>query len=207
MKNRHLFLFGGSPPFTKELGEKFVKLAQNKIAILFLEREGWQAYMPKYTSVFNIVRDVNFSYLPLSPSPGWLNELLTCTGIIIGGGDTEKYQEYLIGTDVGRMIQEMYRNGVPVAGFSAGALVSVENCVIPPIDSSNNEHLFIEGLGLLKDCVISVHYRKWNEEDNLKFAIKRTSSIVGYGIDDHAGIYFNNEELSASEGFVKKIQG
>ena len=54
MKNRHLFLFGGSPPFGKKLGRKFADLTLNskgRVAVLFVEREGWEAYMQKYTNV------------------------------------------------------------------------------------------------------------------------------------------------------------
>ncbi|MEQ6378394.1 hypothetical protein RZN25_16400 [Bacillaceae bacterium S4-13-56] len=53
MESKYLFLFGGSPPFTYTLGKRFADLAlssKGKVAILFLEREGWERYMEKYTS-------------------------------------------------------------------------------------------------------------------------------------------------------------
>ncbi|WP_245690058.1 hypothetical protein [Sediminibacillus albus] len=64
----HLFLFGGSPPFTPQLAKIFAGLARNslgKIAILFLEREGWQAYMPKYTTELEKHGLKNFLFFPL----------------------------------------------------------------------------------------------------------------------------------------------
>lgn len=87
-----------------------------------------------------------------------------------------------------------------MAGFSAGALISPENCVIPPIDNARKQHLFLTGLGLIKDCVISVHYSKWNEEENLKTAISKVEVSIGYGIDDEEGLYFKNGTFSESEG-------
>jgi cyanophycinase len=204
MKFRHLFLFGGGPPFTHELGRKFANLVtkKNKVAILFIERYGWQAYMPKYTSVLEQHGLTNFLYLPLSqtPSEASLEQLASCSGIIIGGGETELYRSYIVDTPIGKQVQKMYEEGIPVAGFSAGALICPKNCVIPPIDNAENKHLFLEGLGLIKDCVISVHFTKWNEEENLMKALSKTNVSVGYGIDDDSGLYFVNEILCSSEG-------
>ncbi|WP_019413975.1 Type 1 glutamine amidotransferase-like domain-containing protein [Paenisporosarcina sp. TG20] len=205
MKNKHLFLFGGSPPFGKHLGRKFADFCCNnkgKVAVLFLERDGWKEYMKKYTSVLETNGLVKFVYLPLSPIPSksTIEELVSCTGIVIGGGKTELYRDYIVDTDIGKHIKEMYEQGVPVAGFSAGALISPRNCVIPPIDTPKNKHLFLNGLGLISNCVISVHFTKWKEESNLKSALSKTKVSVGYGIDDDVGLYFLNESFSEKEG-------
>jgi cyanophycinase len=207
MKNRHLFLFGGGPPFTNELGWKFANVAskgKNQVAILFIERKGWQEYMPKYTSVLEQYGIANFLYLPLSPIPStaFLEQLSSCSGIVIGGGDTELYRNYIVETPIGKQVKKMYDEGIPVAGFSAGALICPKNCVIPPIDNTKNKQLFLEGLGLMKDCIISVHFTKWNEEENLKTALTKTKVSVGYGIDDDSGLYFKNEILSSTDGTI-----
>ncbi|MEI3605877.1 Type 1 glutamine amidotransferase-like domain-containing protein [Pseudogracilibacillus sp. SE30717A] len=201
MKNRHLFLFGGSPPFSNNFGKKFADLALNengKIAILFLERDGWK----KYTHVIEQYDMKEFVYLPLNSKTEnrTKKELTSCTGIIIGGGATELYQNYIVNTSIGGCIKQLYNQGVPVAGFSAGALISPFICVIPPIDNSKNRHLFLNGIGLINDCIISVHFSKWNEEKNLKTALEKVNVPIGYGIDDGTGLYFENESLSESEG-------
>lgn len=127
---------------------------EGKIAILFLERDGWEEYMKRYTCVLEEKYIKEFVYLPLNPKSEnkILKELISCTGIIIGGGETELYRNYIVDTPVGERIKELYNLGVPVAGFSAGALISPANCVIPPIDNSKNKHLFLTGLGLKKLC-------------------------------------------------------
>lgn len=205
MKKRHLFLFGGSPPFSKKFGKKFADLSlsnNGKVAILFTERDGWEAYMQLYTSILEENTIERFFYLPLSPNTGHaaLQELSSCTGVIISGGETELYRNYIVDTPIGKRVTEMYENGTPVAGFSAGALISPLNCVIPPIDNSRSEHLFLNGLGLIRDCVISVHFSKWKEEENIKEALARLDAPIGYGIDDDEGLYFENEVLSETEG-------
>lgn len=202
MRDRHLFLFGGTPPFNKNLGKRFANLSLNekgKVGIIFIEREGWREYMPKYTSVLEENGLKNFEYIPLSPS-STIGELETSTGIIICGGETELYRNLIVDTVVGKKIKEMYEKGIPVAGFSAGALITPEHCVIPPIDNSQNRTLFLKGLGLIHDCVVSVHYSTWNEEENLKRAIEVEKVSTGYGIDDNSGLYFHNEIFTEAEG-------
>ncbi|WP_347860830.1 Type 1 glutamine amidotransferase-like domain-containing protein [Salimicrobium sp. PL1-032A] len=204
-KKRHLFLFGGNPPFCENFGERFTEVAgkrEAKVAILFLERDGWEDYMSKYKSVLRSKGVNQFVYLPLGPEPkdDVLDVLSSCTGIIIGGGETERYREYIVDTEMGELIKQLYHQGVPIAGFSAGVLIIPENCVIPPIDNSQNKHLFLQGLGLISDCVVSVHYTKWKEEENLKAALKKLKSNIGYGIDDEAALYFVNELVSETEG-------
>jgi cyanophycinase len=205
IKDRHLFLFGGSPPFGKSLGKKFADQSLNnkgKVAVLFIERDGWKGYMQKYTNMLEENGLTHFVYLPLDPdlTNNNINELLSCTGIIIGGGETELYHKHIVDTALGVCIKELYELGVPVAGFSAGALICPENCVIPPIDNAKGKHLFLSGLGLIKECVISVHFTKWNEEENIKKALSKLEVSRGYGIDEEEGLYFKNETLSETEG-------
>jgi cyanophycinase len=207
MNSRHLFLMGGSPPFGQRLGRMFTELAcgaDGKIAILFLVREGWEVYMNKYTSALIPNGARNFCYLPLSPDPAesFLQELMSCSGIIIGGGETENYRRYIVDSETGECIRRMYMNGIPVAGFSAGALIIPEHCIIPPIDTPKRQHLFLRGLGLIRDCAISVHFTKWNERENLKAAAGKANVATGYGIDDDAGIYFHNEIKTDNEGSI-----
>lgn len=200
MSTRHLFLFGGNPPFNKTLGKKFAQLSLNdhgKIAILFIKRPGWEKYMKKYTEVLEANGVNQFNYIPLNANPthAEVENLKSCTGMIICGGETELYQRYLVGTIFGEEIILMYQRGVPLAGFSAGALVSPDQCVIPPVDNTKNEHLFLKGLGLIENCVVSVHFSKWNEERNLITAKNNINAAVGYGIDDEGSLYFANEHL------------
>lgn len=205
MNKRHLFLFGGSPPFSNNLGKMFAKFSSNgegKVALLFLERAGWQKYMKNYTFVLEENGLKDFVYLPLIPQfeKEHLKELISCTGIIICGGETELYRSNIVDTLIGNYIRKLYNKGIPIAGFSAGALVIPSNCVIPPIDNPQNKHLFLKGLGLLGDCVISVHFTRWNEENNLKTALTKVNASIGYGVDDGAGLYFENENLTETEG-------
>ncbi|WP_245830948.1 hypothetical protein [Sediminibacillus massiliensis] len=120
---KHLFLFGGSPPFSPILGGEFASISLSKskpkIGVLFVERPGWKDYMTKYTASLEAYGLRDFLFLPLSPylSKKDFKELGSCTGIIIGGGNTEKYRNYIVDTPIGETIRRLYENGVPVAVF------------------------------------------------------------------------------------------
>ncbi|SHG65402.1 Type 1 glutamine amidotransferase-like domain-containing protein [Ornithinibacillus halophilus] len=199
---KHLFLYGGSPPFTNRLGETYANLVKRKgkVSILFIERPGWEQYMEKYTSVLKLNGIDQFSYMPINTNNTSVEEISESAGIIICGGNTVEYHKYIVGTEIGNGIQQLYNKGIPVAGFSAGALISPTKCVISPIDNSENEQLFYNGLGLVNGCVICVHFSKWKEKNNLKIAVEKTGVSTGYGIDDSVGIYFKNEVLADVEG-------
>lgn len=198
---QHLFLFGGGPPFGDEHGKAFAEISSKRkgsVAILCLDRPGWCSYMPKYQNVLESYGVTSFKYYPLSDSTSIL--ATDCSGIIICGGETGKYYESVVDTSLGMEIKSLYQEGVPVAGFSAGALICPEHCVISPKDNSRNEQIFLKGLGLIDHCVISVHFTEWNDEENLKRAMDKTGCWTGYGLDDGASIYYKQDRLYSIDG-------
>lgn len=203
--NRHLFLFGSGPPFTNNLVKRFVSLAEGKdatIAIFYEDDGNWEEYCPVYTDLLKENGIENFLFFPLQKTPDQktIEELKTCTGVIIGGGKTEKYQESIVDSEFAEVIKNHYLAGRPVAGFSAGAVISPEYCIISPKDNPSGSQLYKKGLGLLQDIVISVHFDTWEEEFSLKIAMKKTNSKYGYGIDESAGIYFKDEKVEVKDG-------
>ena len=206
MMDQQLFLFGGGPPFTPMLCERFVSCLgrSGPVALLYVPRPGssWADYSPIYTDALAIFGITTFFHLPLSDSPTaeQLEQLAGSAGIIISGGETERYQRFIVGTPIGTIIQERFQHGVPVAGFSAGALLTPNECRIPAIDQRDGQALVLKGLGLLADAVISVHYDTWQEETNLFEAFRKTESTFGYGLPERSGIYLKNGQLMQQEG-------
>lgn len=206
MINQQLFLFGGGPPFTSGLCKTFVSSLNGTgpIALLYVPRPGssWEEYAPIYTDALTACGVTAFFHLPLSDSPTdeQLAQLAASSGIIISGGETERYQQFIVGTPIGTIIQERFQHGVPVAGFSAGALLTPDECRIPAIDQRTGQTLVLKGLGLLADTVISVHYDTWQEETNLSEAFMTTKSTFGYGLPERSGVYLKNGRLMQQEG-------
>jgi len=206
MRDQQLFLFGGGPPFTSGLCKTFVSCLNGTgpIVLLYVPRPGssWEEYAPIYTDALTANGATDFFHFPLSasPTPEQLKQLAGSAGIVISGGETERYQQFIVDTPIGTLIQERYQQGVPVAGFSAGTLLTPDECRIPAIDQRDGNALVLNGLGLLTDAVVSVHYDAWQEEANLRQAFRSTNSTFGYGLPERAGIHLKNNQLVQQEG-------
>lgn len=203
--NRHLFLFGGGPPFIANMAKQFASkalAAGSPVSILFVEREGWEEYMHWYTQELERfgVREFNYLPLPSTPIEVVIDSVRNSSGIVIGGGDTNLYADYIVDTPISQAIKGRYDAGIPVAGFSAGALISPEVCVISPKDNEQNEFQSRRGLGLAKDVVVAVHFSEWDDEDHLRNAVSRCNGFKNYGIDENTGVYLLDGELETMEG-------
>lgn len=200
---RHLFLFGSSPPFNEQLANIFYsRLTSCKVAVLYIEREGSDEYIPKYVESFS----EEIKLWPLALKDEYtieeIAELRQCGGVIIGGGDTLRYRQFVVETEIARVIHSLFHQGVPVAGFSAGALISMNPCVVSPRDNVEEKQLFEKGLGLLPDAVLSAHFLEWEEHQALRRAVEKTGVTIGYGIAEQSGAYFRNDRLTSVEGYV-----
>ena len=169
--NRHLFAFGSGPPFTDNLAVKYIKLTKSgPISIILVEREGWQSYMPNYTNRLKTYHSGRFSYIPLPTiqEVRAVKQIKASGGIVICGGDTARYADYIADTTIGTAIKEVYEQGVPVAGFSAGALISPQICSISASDTIQKFSVDRQGIGLLENICFAVHFSEWNEESHLR---------------------------------------
>ncbi|PKG23296.1 Type 1 glutamine amidotransferase-like domain-containing protein [Niallia nealsonii] len=202
--NQHLFLFGGGPPFTLQHAKKFINLLKstNPISILCVGKTGWQQYMPMYTQTLKDLGAASFEYLPL-PSPSLekiKNSLHNSAGIIICGGNTTLYRDYIVDTPISQILLNCYESGIPIAGFSAGALIFPETCIISAKDNPKGEFEPKKGLGLLKNLLLAVHFSEWKDETHLLHAVNKLGEQQNYGIDENTGIYFRNGKMHTIEG-------
>lgn len=172
------------------------------VAVLFEERDDWPDYMPAYMQPLVDAGISEFCYLPLkSTDPNTVIERLQiCGGIIIGGGDTDLYADLIVDTPIGEVIRQRCDSGVPVAGFSAGALISPGRCVISAKDNESKQFKWRNGLNLIPDLLLSVHFTQWDEEEHLRTAVLTFGELPNYGIDEKTGIYLLNEQLEEIEG-------
>ncbi|SDC64753.1 Type 1 glutamine amidotransferase-like domain-containing protein [Shouchella lonarensis] len=197
-----LIFGGGGPPIAPDAVAIFTRHLpkDSNILIASLEREGWQAYMPKYTSGLMEAGYDNIDFFAVSgpdDSEALTQAIKQADALIIGGGDTVKYQQYFAAdARVARQIKTMYEAGKPIMGFSAGALISPACCIISPNDNEAQSLLIKEGIGLLQDVAISVHYTAWQDRDNLSAGMRQTNITRGFGIDDDAYLLKVGDEYS-----------
>ena len=204
---RTCYLFGANPSIM-EASRDFAEKAGGEaahIALLILRREGWEEYLPRYTKIWKDIGVKNISII-LPDEKGNLDQQSTlaildkATGIFIGSGDSEKYYHYYGTGEIRSKIRDRYFSGVPVAGCSAGALLIPETCILSPNDTKEGKPKVHEGLGLLKNLAVSVHFSEWNDRPYIEKAMRELSISKGYGIDEEACVLFENETFSQSFG-------
>jgi len=219
--DQHLFLFGGGLPFLPKITKTFCEISKSRtgpITILFLAREGWEDYMEHVIEPLKQHSINDFQYIPLQLTPihDSVNMLENSSGIIVLGGDTNEYANYIVESPIFHVIKRKVNDGIPYIGFSAGALITPEQCIISPRDNDKREFQVRNGLGLLKQIGFAVHFSEWNDEDHLVEIHKKYPEFEKYGIDEKTGIYFQNGKIKWMEGKgvyqfqenqIKKIYG
>lgn len=202
----HLFLFGGGSPFTDGFASKFAKISLTlggPVSILFIDRHtDYQDYLSLITKPLQENGLNHFLYLPLPTTTIEIakEKIEKSAGIIILGGDTNKYVNNIVETSLADPIRNRFRKGVPVVGFSAGALISLDPCIISPKDNIEREFQVRPGLGLVTDVQIAVHFSEWADKDHLYEVAKRYPDKENYGIDENTGLYLKNGQVERMEG-------
>ena len=197
--HRRLFLLGGSPAFAV-YADKFVQDAggtEARRAALVGSAEGWQKFIDLITlpwkergvtQIYPIMPDVDGS-LDIN---GTLSVLQNATGIFIGGGYTPVYHRLYASGAVGEMIQQCYAAGVPVAGVSAGALISMEICQLVPDETGRENQEIVKGLCLAQGYLVGVHFTEWNTMPEVEEVMRTTGSHKALGIDEPACAVFED---------------
>lgn len=209
---KQMFLFGDVADNFELTSIPFVEAAGGpsaKIALLLMGGSEWEKYVSRYRDPW--IRLGAAEVIPIVPiedstelSAEAISCLRNCSGIFIGGGDTRKYHRIYACTEVRAIIRELYQSSVPFGGVSAGALISTGACTISggkvitpineyfigaksyfdPTEDGDVQLTVGEGLGLLQDCVIEVHFSETGRFPRLVSAMELTKSTYGFGIDE-----------------------
>lgn len=207
MPRRLLFLLGGSAAFDV-VAEEFVPAAGGRdaiIALLMQGGHGWEKYVPEYVQPW-MRRGVSRFY-PIAPDEnGTLAldvlsaKLREVTGIFIGGGHTPTYHRLYAKEPIRSILRESYHGGVPIAGVSAGALTAPEICVLPPDETDDGSLQIVDGLALVNDIIVGVHFTERNVLPSVLEAMARTRTRTGWGIDEPACAVFEDGQLKGALG-------
>ncbi|MCI0476149.1 MAG: Type 1 glutamine amidotransferase-like domain-containing protein [Anaerolineales bacterium] len=200
--SRQLFLLGGSAAFDVAANE-FVPASGGRnarIALLLQGGRDWQKYVPEYTRAWKS-RGVSRYDVIVPDDAGRLNsddvaaKLANATGIFIGGGHTATYRRLYATEPVRAVLRERYARGIPIAGCSAGALIAPRVCAFHPGEEESGARV-AEGLGLLDDLLVGVHFAAENALQHLLDAMVSARVRRAWGIDDGACVVLENEKFT-----------
>ena len=112
------------------------------------------------------------------------------TGVFFTGGDQLRITGLLGGTLLGRMLQQLYEQGIIIAGTSAGASVMSDTMIVGGEAGTpkKNTLTMAPGLGLLRSVVIDQHFAQRGRIGRLLSAISQNPYVLGVGIDEDTAI-------------------
>lgn len=204
MGKRLLFLLGGTDAgILDKVAEEFVPAAGGReanLALLMMGGERWEDHVPEFTNPW-IKRGVKQYHTIVPGADGNLEiddagrKISEVSGIFIAGGHTPTYHRLYAAEPMRSLIRRRYQEGMPIAGVSAGALILPEICVLASERLDRKEWCVAEGLGLIRDLLIGVHF---SSRDALPIVLKfmqQTQTPRALGLDDGACGVFENEQL------------
>jgi cyanophycinase len=119
--------------------------------------------------------------------PELVERLRAATGIFMTGGNQLKLSGVVNGTAFGEAIKEAHRQGVTVAGTSAGASIQSSHMVAFGSGGATPKQRMTQvaaGLGLVRDCVIDQHFDQRNRYGRLLMIVAQSPNLLGIGIDE-----------------------
>ncbi len=113
------------------------------------------------------------------------------TGIFFTGGDQLRITSILGGTKAFSALHEAYRQGIVIAGTSAGASAMSGTMIV---DGNSNDPArkctlkMAPGLGLLEEVLIDQHFHQRGRIGRLLCGVAENPSILGMGIDEDTAV-------------------
>ncbi len=131
--------------------------------------------------------------------PAAVELLAGATGIFMTGGNQLKLSAVVNGTAFGEAIRSAHRDGVAVAGTSAGASIQSSHMVAFGSGGATPKQRMTQlaaGLGLLDGCVIDQHFEQRNRYGRLLMCVAQSPSLLGIGVDEDTAAIVTQEDGS-----------
>jgi cyanophycinase len=116
-----------------------------------------------------------------------VERLKSCTGVFMTGGNQVRLARILGRTRAGEAVATLNRNGVPVAGTSAGASVMSTVMVAGGQSGPTPRQKMAKlsrGLGLIDSVIIDQHFTERNRVSRLVAMVSYNPGLLGIGIDE-----------------------
>ncbi len=138
-------------------------------------------------SIINLIKQIDFDFNiqainfiapdindTIAPAHS-IQALKNASGILVLGGNTHFYQKIYGNSDIGGIVNEKYSSGVPYAGVSAGAILSLR-------------------YNLLDDVALKPHFTEKRRFDELMKKMKKNKVKYGFGLDDNMSLKISDQK-------------
>ncbi len=220
MKDSVVVLIGGCEDLTgkKEILSKLVKLAGGKRARLVTitaatcrpERTE-ELYTQAFQSLGVTKHVIGFNRSPRSVGRELLDAIEQATCIFFGGGDQVRAMNQLVAHQLHDVLSRRCREGVVMAGTSAGAVLMGETMITGrpcEVLARPGAVQLRPGIGLVKNVLIDSHFSQRRRFGRLAVAVTRHPHCLGIGIDENTAVILRGASAEVlGSGTVTLIDG
>lgn len=198
----HLVVIGGNEDMRDEdqrILPHIVELAGGRAARLLVcaaASSDPEPTLDAYRRDFEAIGVADVHLTPLNSreeaeQPELLEALDTCTGVVLTGGDQLRATSVIAGTPFGdRLARRFHREGLCVAGSSAGAVIMSSTMISRGIGETVRRCAveLAPGLGFLRDVTIDTHFDRGGRVHRLMAVLAQNPATLGVGVDEDTAL-------------------
>lgn len=129
---------------------------------------------------------------------GAIDAIKKATGVFFTGGNQARIIEMLKGTQIDTLLHDRLKDGLVIAGTSAGAAMMPDVMIIEGDSETNPRMDVVEmgpGMGFLPGIVIDQHFAQRGRLGRLLAALSQQPAVLGFGIDENTAIAINGKDI------------
>ena len=129
--------------------------------------------------------------------PEWLEVLDQVDGVFLAGGNQLRLSTTIGGTQVAKALRRRNREGMHVAGTSAGAAFLCEHMIAFGKEGASPRSRIVTlapGLGLTNRVIIDQHFRQRDRLGRLLTALAFNPFAIGIGLDENTAAFIGPDE-------------
>ena len=157
----------------------------------------------RYRSVFedlgaNEVEVLNIGDRAQADDAGVTQVIEQATGVFMTGGNQVRLASILGGTRVASTLETQHRDGLTIAGTSAGASVMSTVMVAGGHSGPTPRRKMVQmsrGLGFIDSVIIDQHFTERNRVSRLVAMVSYNPGLIGIGIDEDTAALFTPEGI------------
>src|SRR5690606_34418884 len=223
MQNRiaRLIAFGGGEfAEAEEVVDEFLESVKDKndarVAVITAATEEPEGAGVKYNNLFRgrdipHVNAVNVSEREDSFDRGSLEKIEEADALFFTGGDQLHVTSLIGGSPLHNLIHKRYREGVAIAGTSAGAMMMSSSIIISGASDQTPKIGAVEiapGMDIIKGTIIDTHFSQRGRHGRLLTAVAHYPQVLGLGIDEGTALKVENGHFRViGKGVVTVVDG
>lgn len=132
-----------------------------------------------------------------SDHPEWLEVLDQVNGVFLAGGNQLRLSTTIGGTQMAKALRRRNREGMHIAGTSAGAAFLCEHMIAFGREGASPRAKIVTlapGLGLTNRIIIDQHFRQRDRLGRLLTALAYNPFAIGIGLDENTAAFIAPDE-------------